>query len=295
MTSSSPKTWTAGSGDTAAIDAWGRTNPPPVPHSWFALPSLTEVKAVAKNPFWQKPVVPDRGERGCDRLIRIRHAVLDRAVSTRDPNPGGSRWSALNAHSDEQLAECVVAGEHDALAVLFDRYHKLVYNIAIRIVRDVGEAEEVVQAVFLDFYRALARFDPRKGILKVWLMQFAYHRALRRKRHLAANRFYEWVDLEDAASERVYRSKPEDVAEGARLMEQLLHDMSPRRRRILELTYLEGLTANEIALQSGYSVHVVRHELYRGLAKLREKLRERQHAADSTALAKGGEPLKGNA
>ena len=73
-------------------------------------------------------------------------------------------------------------------------HHKLVYSIAIRIVRDAGEAEEVVQTVFLDFYRALAQFDSSKGILRVWLMQYAYHRALHRKRHLAANRFYEWVD-----------------------------------------------------------------------------------------------------
>jgi RNA polymerase sigma-70 factor (ECF subfamily) len=205
------------------------------------------------------------------------------------------RWVALNEQTDEQLAETVVAGEQDALAVLFDRYHKLVFNIAVRIVRDAGEAEEVVQAVFLDFYRTLAQFDSRKGILKVWLLQYAYHRALHRKRHLAANRFYEWVDLEDAASEQAFRWNPEDVAEGARLMEQLLHDMSPRRRRILELTYFEGLTASEIAEQLGYSVHVVRHELYRGLAGLREKLGERPQAADSHALAEGKEALKGNA
>jgi RNA polymerase sigma-70 factor (ECF subfamily) len=205
----------------------------------------------------------------------------------------GDRWLTLNQLADEQLAERVVAGQQDALAVLFDRHHRLVYSIAIRIVRDAGEAEEVVQIVFLDFYRALAQFDANKGILRVWLMQYAYHRALHRKRHLAANRFYEWVDLEDAASEPAFRWNPEDVAEGARLMEQLLHDMSPRRRRILELTYFEGLTANEIALQTGYSVHVVRHELYRGLAGLREKLAEQPHSSD--AALREGKELKGNA
>jgi RNA polymerase sigma factor (sigma-70 family) len=89
-------------------------------------------------------------------------------------------------------------------------------------------------------------------------------------------------------------SNPEVAAEEARLMEQLLKDLTPRRRRILELTYLEGLTANEIAVESGSSVHVVRHELYRALAALRDKLAERSHAACGT-MAEGEEPLKHNA
>jgi len=55
--------------------------------------------------------------------------------------------------SDERLVTCLLAGEQDALAVLFDRYHKLVFSVAVRIVNDPGEAEEVVQTVFLDFFR----------------------------------------------------------------------------------------------------------------------------------------------
>src|ERR1700730_3044999 len=92
--------------------------------------------------------------------------------------------------ADEDLAEYIVAGRHDALTVLFDRYHRLIYSIALRIVRDTGEAEEVVQTVFLDIFRAAANFDPNRGMLKVWILQYAYHRALHRKRHLVANHFY---------------------------------------------------------------------------------------------------------
>jgi hypothetical protein len=73
--------------------------------------------------------------------------------------------------SDEELTHYVASGRHDALAVLFDRYHRLVFDVALRIVRDPGEAEEVVQNVFLDVYRAMANFDSKKGILKVWLLQ----------------------------------------------------------------------------------------------------------------------------
>src|SRR5205823_2250309 len=135
------------------------------------------------------------------------------------------------------------------------RYHRLVFSVAMRIVRDPGEAEEVVQTVFLDMYRAVANFDPSKGILKVWLLQYAYHRALHRKRHLDSNRFYQWVELDVAANEPAASWSPIAVAEVARLMEQLLGSLGTKRRTVLELTYFEGLTAEEIALQLDESVN----------------------------------------
>jgi DNA-directed RNA polymerase specialized sigma24 family protein len=62
----------------------------------------------------------------------------------------------LTKLSDEQLIQKVAEGCQDALTVLFDRYHRLVFDVAFRIVRDCGEAEEGVQTVFLDNYRAVA-------------------------------------------------------------------------------------------------------------------------------------------
>ena len=185
-------------------------------------------------------------------------------------NPNTELWRALNEQSDEQLAAALLGGQQDALVVLFDRYHKLVYSVAMRIVHDGGEAEDVVQTVFLDFYRGLANFDSEKGMLKVWLLQYAYHRALHRKRHLVASRFYKWVDLEGSASEPPLRWSASESFETARLMNQILATLSPRRRAVIEFTYLEGLTADEIAVKLGMGVNVVRHELYRGLAALRE-------------------------
>lgn len=186
--------------------------------------------------------------------------------------PSTDRWLLLNQQADEELANRLLAGEHDALAVLFDRYQRLVYSVAMRIVQDSGEAEEVVQTVFLDFYRAVANFDSRKGMLKVWLLQYAYHRALQRKRHLVANRFYKWVDLESSASEPSLSWSPTQSFEVAQLMDQMLGRLSARRRLVVELTYVEGLTAEEIAMKLEISVNVVRHELYRGLASLRQAL-----------------------
>lgn len=171
--------------------------------------------------------------------------------------------------SDEELARQISTGSHDALTALFDRYHRLVFDVALRIVRDPGEAEDVVQNVFLDVFRAMANFDPRKGILKVWILQYAYHRALHRKRHLVSNHFYRWENLETAIEVGSNRALWGEVPETARLAEQLLGNLKPRQREIVELTYFEGLTAEEIARRLGESPHAVRHHLQRGVAALR--------------------------
>ncbi len=170
---------------------------------------------------------------------------------------------------DEELVQCVTTGRHDALTALFDRYHRLVFSVAFRIVRDPGEAEEVVQTVFLDIFRAMANFDSRKGILKVWILQYAYHRALHRKRHLASNHFYRWEELEAAIEVGSGRALWGELPETVRLAEEMLGNLKSRQRAVVEMTYYEGLTAEEIACRLGESPHVVRHDLHRGLAALR--------------------------
>ena len=177
--------------------------------------------------------------------------------------------SDISKLTDEELMDCLRRGGHEALTVLFDRYHHLVFSIALRIVRDLGEAEEVVQTVFLDIFRTAANFDTRKGILKGWLLQFAHHGALHRKRHLVANHFYRWEELEAVLESGASFALAGESPEVVRLAEQMLGKLKPRQRAVLELTYYEGLTADEIAERLGESVHAVRHDLYRGLEALR--------------------------
>lgn len=177
--------------------------------------------------------------------------------------------SDLSQLTDEELMQFLRRGRHEALTVLFDRYNHLVFSIALRVVRDPGEAEEVVQTVFLDIFRTAANFDARKGILKGWLLQFAHHGALHRKRHLVANHFYRWEELEAVLESGASFPLAAESPEVMRLAEEMLGKLKPRQRAVLELTYYEGLTAEEIADRLGESAHAIRHDLYRGLAALR--------------------------
>ena len=100
-------------------------------------------------------------------------------------------YAELERLADDQLMARLQADCHDALAILFDRYHRLIFSIALKIVRDRGEAEDVMQNVFLDIFRAKAQFDPSKGSTRVWMLQYAHHRAINHRQQLNARSFYD--------------------------------------------------------------------------------------------------------
>jgi RNA polymerase sigma-70 factor, ECF subfamily len=177
--------------------------------------------------------------------------------------------------TDDQLMAQLSLGCDDALAVLFDRYHRLVFSVALRIVRDNGEAEDVVQIVFLDIFRCVGQFNPAKGSAKVWILQYAYHRALNRQRQLNARKFYsqesiDEIDPEVPDENSWYTSYTKN--ELRRLVRRALTMLGQRERQVIELAAHEGLSLREIADVTGETLGNVRHRYYRGLHKLRSVL-----------------------
>jgi RNA polymerase sigma-70 factor (ECF subfamily) len=205
----------------------------------------------------------------------------------------GASLLRLRTLEDVEVAAELAAGDHDALMVLFERHSALVFRIARRMLRNDGEAEETVQQVFLDVYRAIAQFDSGKGSFKTWLLQFAYHRAINRREHLFAQRFYEWQELDDILPELhngaggPLQQSPQELGH---LLEQLLSAIKPLQRKVIELIFFHGLTAEEIAKLTGKTPAVVRHNLYRGLSKLRSALLQSgQVCKESKAASKAAE------
>lgn len=175
--------------------------------------------------------------------------------------------------SDEELADQLRSGNADALTVLFKRYGSLLFGIARRILRSDAEAEDAVQQIFLDVFRFIHQFDPGKGTFKTWLLMFAYHRSFNSRRSQIANRFFCTDPFEEGLPELVSCSSGSSTAETTILVAQILSKLQPRQRRTIELVYYEGLTAEEVSIRTGESVRVVRHNLYRGLDKLRKAFR----------------------
>jgi len=174
--------------------------------------------------------------------------------------------------SDEHLAKQLQNGDPDALWALFDRYGGLVFGIAKRILRDEAAAEDAMQQVFLDVYRGIQKFDSTKGPFKNWLLMFTYQRTFNSRRSQIATRFFETIALDSEQIQDCTGSthQTEAIGENRVLVEQVLNTLQPRQRRTIELIYYEGLTAEEVAERTGESVRVVRHNLYRGLDKLRK-------------------------
>src|SRR5260221_5961988 len=104
----------------------------------------------------------------------------------------------LATASDNELAQEMLMGNDEALAVAIDRYQRIVFAIAFRIVRDKGEAEDLVQVVFLEIFRKVKLFDSSKGTFKVWLLRYAYTRSMNRRDHLEYRRFYTTIELDEA-------------------------------------------------------------------------------------------------
>lgn len=190
--------------------------------------------------------------------------------------------------TDDELMASLKAGCHDALTVLFTRYNRLVFSIALRIVRDRGEAEDVMQNVFLEIFRSVTQFDPSRGTTKVWLLQYAYHRAISRREYLNARRFYhqeEAACLEGRSSEGSFAPGKLTAAEIGHLLDQGLLTLSEPQRRVIVMAAYQGLSISEIADKMHESVVNVRNHYYRGLRKLRSFV---ESTADQSKAAAHG-------
>jgi len=131
----------------------------------------------------------------------------------------------------------------------FERHSPLAFGIARAILSDDGEAEEVVQRVFLEVFRAANQFDRERGSFTTWLLQYVYHRSIDRKAHLRNNRVYRQNELDDGIPiEQFYglgRRLCLPPQELACLVKEVLAKLQPHVREVVELTYFEGLTAEE--------------------------------------------------
>lgn len=183
-------------------------------------------------------------------------------------------YACLNALSDEDLIARVAGGCHDSLAVLFDRYYRLVLGIAATVLRDSVEAEDVLQTVFLEIYRVAGLFDRSKGKAKAWLIRYAYHRSLDRRRQLKLRGFYESADGKEMERRTAKNTtgapwKGWNSFELSRMLEEGFEALTGDQRATLRLAFFEGRSMREIAKRLGATFANVRHHYYRGLQKLR--------------------------
>lgn len=186
--------------------------------------------------------------------------------------------------SDEALIARLQNGDETALGLLVDRYGRILLAIARRILRDGGEAEEIVQEIFLYLYKRSDVFDPSRGSGRTWIKQVAYSRALERRAFLARRQFYAGTDL-DSSPDLLKGDTDLEREVSSRLnrtqLRKAFEELPEKQRKVLEMFYFEGLNLREISERIGETLGNVRHHHYRGIEKLRksavvQKLRSKQ-------------------
>jgi len=177
--------------------------------------------------------------------------------------------------TDEELMSLLRVEDPKALDLLFSRYSRLVYGIAFRILRNSGEAEEVVQECFLYIFRKPLSFEPSKGSARVWIVQVAYSRARDRKAQLLRQGFYVRGNYDPGEMDTILANQNDLEREiGARLdldrLRQAFNDLSVVQRRTIQLFYFEDMELREISEYLHEPLGNVRHHFYRGLERLRK-------------------------
>jgi RNA polymerase sigma factor (sigma-70 family) len=197
--------------------------------------------------------------------------MSDYAV-TLSPAVGRQESEAAREPTDEQVLEAVGRGDDDALGVLYDRFGRLAYRLAFRILRDRALAEDAVQEGFLAVWRSADAYKRERAKPSTWILTVVHRRA---------------VDL--VRREQVRRGEPLEVApepsvgpvdEDAVLRDRraavqaALTELPGEQRQALELAYYGGLTQSELAERLGVPLGTVKSRMFAGLGRLRELLAE---------------------
>jgi RNA polymerase sigma-70 factor, ECF subfamily len=190
---------------------------------------------------------------------------------------GAHEQPCQRGESDEALLTLAAGGDQQALGCLFERYGRLLRSVAVRILRDSAEAEDLVQDLFLFLFRKCAIFDGSKSSARSWIVQMAYHRAIERRRYLATRQFYSREEIDGKAREVVGSATTEgdysaQAVFGRNGLEAVLEALSEDQRETLRLHFFEGHTFAEISVKLDQPLGNVRHHYYRGLALLRKQM-----------------------
>jgi RNA polymerase sigma-70 factor (ECF subfamily) len=174
--------------------------------------------------------------------------------------------------SDEQVLEAVGRGDHDALGELYDRFGRLAYGLAFRILRDRTLAEDAVQEAFLAVWRSADAYERERAKPSTWILTVVHRRAVDLVRREDRRR---GEPLESAPEPSTGPADEDAVLRDRRAAVQAaLTELPGDQRQALELAYYGGLTQSELAERLGVPLGTIKSRMFAGLGRLRELLAE---------------------
>ncbi|HZQ54007.1 MAG TPA: sigma-70 family RNA polymerase sigma factor [Bryobacteraceae bacterium] len=178
----------------------------------------------------------------------------------------------LRERSWRECLHEIQKGNPDALARLYDTSAPLLFTLALRILGNAADAEEVLLDTFEQVWRTARTFDPARGGVWQWLVLLTRSRALDRLRSLAGRRFREHSNVSNQPEISSPAPLPEEAiaaSQQQRRVRQALSALPPEQRKALEMAYFSGLTHTEIASALGVPLGTIKTRIRMAMDKLR--------------------------
>jgi RNA polymerase sigma-70 factor (ECF subfamily) len=174
-----------------------------------------------------------------------------------------------------ELIQSMAGGDRAAFGRFYDRYAPMVYPLILRIVRERGDADDVLQEVFWEAWQGAGTFDPQRGSPEAWIVTRARTRAIDRIRSVR-RRTQTFVAPVDEAMAAARVEPGGDAAERAAdraLVGTALGALPDGQREVIELAYYGGLTQTEIAERLKQPLGTIKTRMRLGLERLRDAVR----------------------
>ena len=176
--------------------------------------------------------------------------------------------------SQNELLRRIAAQDRQALAELYDQLAGLLFGVAMRIVGDQSEAEEIMQDVFVQIWARAGTFDPTLGTATSWVLRIARNRSIdrlrsRQRRAKALVELENVLAAEPPAGPEVHGELHQDELTGVR---SALAGLPMEQRQVIELAFFRGLSHGEIAGALQQPLGTVKARIRRGMMKLKDTL-----------------------
>ncbi len=176
---------------------------------------------------------------------------------------------------DFRVVNALQQGDADALGIIYDRYGTAVYRLALRMLTNAAEAEDLTQEVFLAFWRGIDKYDPDRGTLLVFLLTITRSRALNRlKQQNSQQNLYQRVGNYLRQSPRQPAMEAVTLTELGERMSNALQQLPLAQKQVLEMGYYQGKSQSEIAEELCVPLGTIKTRSRQGLLKLRQLLQD---------------------
>jgi len=182
----------------------------------------------------------------------------------------------LTTIDEAQLVQRIAQRDRQAFSQLYDRYASVLYGTALRIVNDPDEASDILRAVFLQIWNQPGAYDPWLGRPFHWALTLTRNLAIDRLRSL--KRHYRFLEEETGERDRSaseWAAGPSEFIDRKKVasIRAAVRTLPLEQRQAMEMTFLGGLTQNEIAETLNQPLGTIKARIRRGMLELRDGLK----------------------